>query len=198
MKYINQLDYPHMLYVTGIELTGERKERGKTTTVKTSGCGLCTAVMVADRLIPNCEFSLTDAIELSYEAKANCGLGTRYPRFAPLFAERLGLKLETSTDIEDVRRCLQTGGAAAILVDGDHEGYTGVFSHGPHYIAAIGVESDGRFAILDPSYKPGKYDEEGRQGKVERKYDVVALCHAEVLAEDAIGNLIPYFLFWRK
>lgn len=61
----------------------------------------------------------------------------------------------------------------------------------------IGEEPDGRLAILDPAYKPGKYDEECHQGKVEMKNDVIALCDAKFLAEDAIGHRIPYYLFWR-
>ena len=33
MKYINQKDYPHWLYVTRIDLDEADRERGKTTTV---------------------------------------------------------------------------------------------------------------------------------------------------------------------
>lgn len=88
MKFINQRDYPHWLYVTRTDLEGEVRESGKTTTVFTSACGLCSAIMVADRLIPNCDFDLKQAIDLSYEVKANYRYGTSYPRFAPAFAEK--------------------------------------------------------------------------------------------------------------
>ena len=108
MKYVNQLDYPHLLYVTKTDMEGRARERGKTSTVKTSGCGLCSAVMVADRLLPNCEFSLEDALDLSYAVKANHKRGTDYNRFAPAFAEKMGLKWEASKDLEDLRRCLNT------------------------------------------------------------------------------------------
>ena len=43
MKYINQKDYPHWLYVTRVDLGEADRERGKTTTVASSGCGLCSA-----------------------------------------------------------------------------------------------------------------------------------------------------------
>ena len=198
MKYINQLEYPHWLYVTRAKMEGEAREKGKTTTVKSSGCGLCSAVMVADRLLPNCDFDLTQAIQLSYDSESNDKAGTSSATFIPAFAEKMGFIYERTKDIDRLIYCLQTGGAAIVNSSGDREGYTGLFTHGGHYIAAIGVESDGRIAILDPSYKEGKYEEEGRKGKVEMKNGVIALCTPETLAEDCANRETPYNLFWRK
>ena len=199
MKFINQRDYPHWLYVTRTDMEGEDKESGKTTTVATSACGLCCAVMVADRLLPNCKFELSDAIDLAYEVKANYRRGTAYSRFAPAFAEKLDLRLQTSYEIEDVRQCLRTGGAVVVLVGGDREDKVGLFTRKGHYIAAINEEPDGRIAILDPYFYDGKFEEEGRQGKVELKYGYVALCTGEILDEEAKKqNSAPYYLFWRK
>ncbi len=132
--------------------------------------------MVADRLLVDSDFSLYDAIQLSYDVKANYLRGTSYKRYAPAFAERLGLRVEMTNDPEALRHCLRTGGAAVLHIGGDYEGYVGVFSHGGHYVAAISEESDGRIAILDPSYKVGKYEEEGRKGKVEVKDKVGCCC----------------------
>ena len=198
MKYVNQLEHPHMLYTTRTEMEGEGKERGRTTTIKASGCGLCSAIMVADRLLVNYKFDLDDAIQLSYDTKANHRVGTDYQRFAPAFAEKLGLRLEMTSDLERLLYCLRTGGAAVAHV-AEREGYTAVFTHGGHYIAVIGEEPDGRVAILDPSYKEGKYEEEGRKGKVELKNGVIALCTPEVLHEDTKRERdVVYYLFWRK
>ena len=61
MKYVNQKNHPHYLYITRQLCDKEEdREKGKNTTISSSGCGLCSAVMVADRLIPNCEFDLTE------------------------------------------------------------------------------------------------------------------------------------------
>ena len=199
MKYINQYDYPHYSYMTCTNLDdAKRKEWGKTTSVRTSGCGLCSAVMVADRLLPNCTFELKDALRIAYDTKANHKIGTDYKRFAPEFCARLGLTYETSNDPERLCDCLRTGGAAVINISGDREGHIGVFSHGGHYIAAIGLEPDGRVAVLDTSYKEGKYEEEGRKGLVEMKNEVVALCNPELLAVDAKERDPSFYLFWRK
>ena len=92
MKYINQLNFPDIPYVTRTDLEGAEREKGLNTTIRSSGCGLCAAIMVADRLLVDYTFDLVDAVELSYAVKANYKKGTCYKRFAPAFAEKLGLK----------------------------------------------------------------------------------------------------------
>lgn len=198
MKYINQLDFPDISYVTRTDLEGIEREKGLNTTVRSSGCGLCAAIMAADRLLVNYTFDLADAIALSYAVKANHKKGTCYKRFAPAFAEKLGLRWETTNDPEALRNCLRTGGAAVIHSGGDREGYIGVFSHGGHYITAVSEAPDGRIVVLDPSYKEGKYEEEGRKGLVEVKNGIIALCDMRVLADDAANCDPGFHLFWRK
>jgi len=197
MKFINQRDYPHWLYVTRTDLEGEDRESGKTTTVFTSACGLCCAIMVADRLLPNCDFDLNQAIDLSYEVKANYRRGTSYARFAPAFAEKMGLHLETTKDIEAVVDCVRTGGAVVAHVAGDVDGKPGLLAHYGHYVAVISQQRDGRLAILDPYLYEGKFEEPGREGKVELTKDVIALCNPTDLDADVVKT-VPYYLFWRE
>ena len=74
-----------------------------------------------------------------------------------------------------------------------------MFTRGGHYMAVIAEEADGRFAILDPSLSPTKYEEPDRKGKVEIKNDVIVLCDHETLASQAVANgKAPYYLFWRQ
>ncbi len=196
MKYVNQKEYPYWLYVT--KVNEENMENGVNTTISDSGCGLCSAVMVADLLNPNSEFGLKDAMQISYDTIANHRAGTDYHRFAPAFAEKQGLELEMTNDPERLRFCLRSGGAAVIHVKGDRTGYVGVFSHGGHYAVAISEERDGRIAVLDPSYFKGKYEEEGRKGMVEMKNDVIALCDIQVIIDDTAPAEPSFYLFWRK
>lgn len=198
MKYVNQKQYPHVPYVTRTEPDDPEYEKGKTTTVASSGCGLCAAIMVADRLLPFYAFDLDDAIALSYEVNANHGRGTSYLRFAPAFAEKLGLKVVFSKDVADVSNCLRTGGVAVALVGAYAEGQ-GLFTRSGHYITIISEEPDGRFAILDPSFTDTKFEEPDRKGKVEIKNDVIILCDKKTLAKEEITTRpYPYFLFWRQ
>ena len=198
MRYINQLDYPHIPYITRTSMQGENYETGQKTTIRSSGCGLCAAIMAADRLLPNVEFTLEQAVELAYKSGANTSVGTNYSCFAPAFAKKFGFKLLAAMDVEDLQNCLRTGGVAVVLVRGDRNGQKGLFTRRGHYMTVIGEEPDGRLAILDPSYKEGKFDDPEYHGKVEMKNDVIVLCSPEVLEEEAKPNWTHYYLFWRR
>lgn len=198
MKYINQKEYPDWLYVTRVDLDGEEQERGKTTTVASSGCGLCSAIMVADRLLVNPGFDLREALKLSYDVGANREIGTDYEIYAPAFAEKMELEWEGSDDPERLRHCLRTGGAAVANVGGNREGHTGVFSANGHYIVIVSEERDGQLAVMDPSYVEGKYEEDGRQGLVVMKNGVIAICDMQVLVDDTANRTPRFHLFWRK
>ncbi len=200
MKYYNQLALPYMLYKCNTD--DPECEAAHNSTFAMTACGLCCAAMAADRLLVDSGFGLVEALNLSYETGANHSWGTDYKIFAPAFAEKLDLKYEPSNDIEDVKKCLQTGGCVIANVGGDREEpdgskYIGVFTHGGHYIIAIGVREDGKICILDPSQKPGKFDEEGRKGKVE-EIGNFCYCDPEVLAKDADNRDPGFYCFWRK
>ena len=99
MKYICQLEYPHIPYITRTSMEGEQWEKGQKTTIKTSGCGLCASIMAADRLLPNCTYNLEDAIALSYATGANGFPGTYWKIYVPAFAEKMGL---TYASLEEI------------------------------------------------------------------------------------------------
>lgn len=192
MKFVRQLDYPHWLYITRTGHEGEEFEKGKTTTMATSGCGLCSAVMMAHQLIPNCQFELQDALDLSYEVKGNQKKGTDFNIYGPALAEKLNLRYEHSTDIEDLIHCLRTGGCPICIAA------KGIFTKGGHVMTVIAQEHDGRLVILDPSFRPDKYTTPEAKEKVEVKFDYLVLCDKEVLAKECAPKGTPYHLFWRK
>ena len=198
MKFVSQLNYTDMPYITRTSMEGEAREKGLTTTVRRSGCGLCSAVMVAHCLIPDCEFEVEDALKIAYDSEANYRIGTSLKRLAPAFAECMGFDYEMTNDPERLRYCLRTGGAAILHIKGDREGHVGVFSHRGHYIMAFAEERDGRIAVMDPSMVEGKYEEDGRKGLVEVKNGVIALCDINVLVEDTLPATYSFYLFWRK
>ena len=201
MRFVNQCEHPHLLYVTRCNLDDENREYGRTTTVKSSGCGLCAAIMAADRLLPEYQFDLPDAIQLSYDAKANLNIGTDYAVYAPVFAEKLGLRYEVCADIDGVRRCLRTGGVVVVLVGGHQNGHKGLFCSAGHYMTIIGEEPDGRLTILDPAFSPKRFKEQGmeelRAEYIEVKNDMITICDADILHGETIGKPGPYYLFWR-
>ena len=198
MKYVNQLDYPDLPYVTRTDMDEINREKGKATTVASSGCGLCSTVMIADRLRPGCGFELEDALRLSYEVKANFEIGTDGERFFPAVAEKLGLRCENAKDPEALHRCLKSGGAAILLVSGNRDGYAGIFSNNEHWIAAVSEEADGRILILDPAFRKDKFTAGIRREKVEVKAFGHCLCERKTLEEESEPYEKPFYLFWKE
>lgn len=165
MYYVNQRNYPHIIYPT---LTGIPELMRMDTTISNSGCGVCSASMVITNLTGT-EFSLADSMELSMSVGANHSPGTDMGLFAPYLAERFDLDLVVTTDADVVRDHLKSGNMAIANVGGDRpeDGYVGLFSHGGHFVAVVGIDEAGEnVTVLDPSQIPGKYLEEGRKGLV--------------------------------
>lgn len=200
MKYINQLDYPHLQYITQTANPDPKmRQVGLDNNIAKSGCGLCSSVMIADRLLAGVKFEIEDARQLSYDSGANQWAGTRGVIYFPAFAEKFNLELVISKNIEDLLHCLRTGGAAAVLVSGDHDDYHGVFSdRWSHYIVAVNEDRDGRICVLDPAYEEGGYEKGDRKGKVEMISRGFGRTSLQVIQEETAAIENRYFLFWRK
>ena len=196
MRYVSQLDYPDFPYPTRTDHPED--PRGPQTTVKTSGCGLCCAVMVADRLLPDSTFDVPDAVALALECGANHNVGTDMMLFYKPFCGKTGLTGAIGNEIDDVLSCLRTGGCVIANV-AVREGYEAAFTKSAHYIVVFAETQDGRFAVLDPSrFKPGKLDDAIASGRVEVD-GKIAYCTHQVLDEDAEARYPhKFFLFWRK
>ena len=202
MKYINQLDYPHIQYITRTADPDPKwRQIGLESNVAKSGCALCTAVMIADRLhVGDGKFELEEARQLSYDCGANRWGGTKGVIYFPAFAEKFDLEMVRTSNIEEMRHCLRTGGAVGILVSGDHDDYHGVFSdRWMHWMVVVSEERDGRFCILDPAYEEGIYEKGDRKGKVEVISRGFSRVSAQVLLEEtATVSDGGFCLFWRK
>ena len=189
MLYVNQLNYSYIKYITKTD------RGGINSTVRSSGCGLCSAIMVADYLTGKSP-SVTETVQLSYDSNGNHSNGTDMKLFAPAFAEKYGLDYRPSNDSKELKEHLASGGAAILHIGGDHDGRVGLFSHGGHYVAAVGINGD-EICILDPSYRQGKYDEAGRIGKVRMEYPYVYCDISEIVADTSNRNP-HYHLFGAK
>jgi len=193
MKYWNQKQFPDMPYPTDIDHPdSEFAVHGN---VARAGCGLCSACMLAERLTLE-HFSLEESRDLAMAAGANRKIGTDMLIFAPALAARLSLELSVTDDTEEMLHCLQNGGSAILHVGGDREGYSGIFSHGGHYM--LGVSYDGsRVTVLDPAWTPEKYQEAVRTGKItEQGYWLT--CLPELLTKETENRTPGYYLFRRK
>lgn len=192
MRYLNQLDYRHIHYEHNVEDGGVPQERRN---IATSGCGICCCCMLIEQLT-HYELSLHECIRLIYRAGANKRKGLQMTVFGQPLADEFGLGYKASSSMDELLACLQKGGRAVINVGGDHDDYVGLYSNGGHCILAISYDGN-ELCILDPGYKPGKYESAPRAGKV-RVDDPFTYCKPQFIAEDTQNRELPFHLFWRK
>lgn len=192
MLYLNQLDYRHIPYEHNILNGGVPPERRN---VATSGCGLCCVCMTVEHLTGQA-LSLEDCVRLAGECGANRLIGTRLLLLGPAAAERFGMEYRATGDINEMLAHVQNGGEAVVNVGGDHDDHIGLFSDVGHYILVTGYDGN-ELRIMDPAYEEGRYEKEGRRGKVRVEYPF-AFCRPEDLDADTVNRRpTPYHLFRR-
>lgn len=179
-----QLDYDDVPYVSPVSLGG---------TIANNGCGVCSASMIAENLL-GVSFPPQESAKLAKACGAREGYGTNLYIYAPAFAKAFGLTCVDTEDAGEALRFLNEGKGMVIAnVQGNREGYTGVFSDSGHYIALLSAKGS-EVAVLDPMYRQGsgRFDVEGRRGKV-RLDGNVAYADMSVIAQDCHER--PFFLF---
>lgn len=193
MIFVNQLEHKDLPYPTN--LSAPEKEREMDGTVASSGCGLCSVMMMLDRLCLD-GISLTDVRDLSEEIQANMNPGTDMHILGAEIARRFDLIMETSNDTDEMEKWLMTGGCVIANPGGDHEEHYGLFTHGGHYIVLIAT-TGAEFVVLDPSIRPDKFTEEKRQGRVRTAGRFVYVNRKELEADTENRNP-RYYMFKRK
>ncbi len=193
MFYLNQLDYPDMRYDHALDKGGAPEGHNN---VASAGCGPCCLSMIVENMTMG-HLTLEEALQLSYDHGANRSPGTDLRILGPVVADMYGLIYSETDDIEECIAHLRNGGMAIANSGGDREGYKGVFTKGGHYITVISAEDDGVW-ILDPTYKTGKFDQEGCASKVDDSRAPLLYCDKKVLAEDCANRSPAYYLFSRK
>ena len=140
-------------------------------------------------------FPPAESAALAKRCGAREGFGTNLYIYAGALAAHFGLSVRNTEDADEAVQFLREGRGMVIAnVQGNREGYTGVFSDGGHYILLLRT-SGGRIALLDPMYRPGRYDRPGRAGKVTMEGNV-AWTTADVVREDCRDR--PFFLFSKR
>ena len=194
VKLINQNDYEDVIYVTKTEKPEPDKTNGLKTTIASSGCGICCGVMVAQFF--GYDMSIKEAIQLSYDYKANTGFGTKYKQYSEGLCAKLDLTCERVDTKEKLYKCLDDGGCAVANVGGDHDDHIGLFSHVGHYIFIYKHVKDDVY-ILDPGIEPNKYKEESRINRVKFE-DEFVIGNINDLLSDATNRETPFFLYKKR
>ena len=180
-----QLDYPDTPYPCTATGFG---------TIANNGCGPCCAAMVAENLL-GVSFPPEAACQLAIDCGARDQPGTNLYKFAPAFAQRMGLTVRDTEDADEALAFLRAGRGLIIAnTYGDRPDWTGVFSDSGHYIVLAGVEGN-IVRVWDPMYRPGRYDVPGRAGKV-RMDGFEAFADFDIIRNDCYHR--PFFLFEKQ
>ena len=193
MKHINQRRYPNIPYPTYMDFPDDPK--GKNCTVRSSGCGLCSACMVVDQLTTQ-EFSVRDSLALSVACGGNHSSGTDMKFFAPAVAEKFDLALSTTNDVFEAVDAIRDGGRVIAHVSDKTEGNKGIFTRGGHYIVVFAA-TRGEVCILDPSWTSKKFVKWEKEGLV-RTEGTLVYTTPEVLDGETKKTGIRYYIFRRK
>ena len=192
VRYINQKDHWDIPYYHNTENGGPAPGRNS---VATSGCGLCSMCMVVDHLTVQ-TLTLEECVRISESCGANRKVGTMLRVLGPVVAERFDLAYSTTNDKAVLVRHLQSGGEAIVNVACNADGTPGLFTKGGHYMVVVCVDGD-TVCILDPDYKPGKFDAPERVAKVKEKPPFL-YCSLDALMQEASNRDPGFYLFKRK
>lgn len=185
MKYYNQLNYGSIAYPA----KGYEKA-----TVKTGGCGICCASMIVENLTGK-SFPPAASAPYALSNGARVSGGTDMKKLSQCISRDFGLSCFESSDEKSLRSCLESGGMAIALVGGDRKNYKGVFSNSGHYIVVAEAKNN-ILTVLDPAKYDGKYNVNGRRGKVTVSGNLCFCSLAILLAETRYKS--PKFYLFKK
>ena len=184
MKFYCQLDYKHIPYVSPTSLNGN---------IADNGCGVCCASMIIED-IKGIDFPPEVCAIFSKQSGAREGFGTDMRILAPAISKEFDIKVKPTLDTKEVISFLENKQGYVIAnTIGNREDWIGVFSDSRHYIVLISIH-DNIVGVLDPLYRDGRYDIEGRKGKVTMD-GYVAYADFRVVENDCVGK--PYYLFYK-
>ena len=182
MKFYCQLDYRHIPYPSKTSVNGN---------IADNGCGVCCVSMILEGLY-NQTFPVETCAIFSKKSGAREGFGTDMSILSKAIANEFLLEVIPTFDTKEVLAFLQDqkGWVIANTI-GNREDWIGVFSDARHYIVLTGANGN-EVSVLDPLLEDGRYEVEGRKGKV-RLDGFIAYADFSVVENDCLGKC--YYMF---
>ena len=182
MKLYCQLDYKHIPYPSPISVNGN---------IADNGCGVCCVSMIVEEIL-GISFDVETCAKFSKQSGARQGFGTNMAILSSAIAEKFKIEVIPTYDTNEVLEfLLDKQGYVIANTIGDREDWIGVFSDARHYIVLCDAY-DHTVGVLDPLYREGRYDVEGRKGKVKMVRNV-AYADFSVVENDCMGKC--YYMF---
>ena len=156
-----------------------------TETIKSSGCGVCSACMVISNLTNN----IVEPPEMARYAVENGfridGVGTAHSLY-PALAKKYNLKCSQTSDIYKAVECVRNGGMVVCSTNG---GTNKLFSTGGHlFVMSDCIGNDCEF--FDPDNYFGKYKTQYRK---ERCYEINDKIYSNI--NEAKKHIAVYYCF---
>lgn len=156
MYYYNQNNYSSVSY---------NKPNGEKATIKSGGCGVCSACTVFNSLANKELYTVKQMAEFSIKNDARTNYGTDMIKLlTKLCKKNKEFSFTTSCDVNKLVSHLKSGGMA-IVNQGDKYD---VFSSKGHFVVADKMV-DNDIDILDVGNYSGKYDTKTRQKRIIKK-----------------------------
>lgn len=126
---------------------------GKSGCIYTSGCGVCSSLMVL-RNLTNKVFDTKGWTSVCIAMGARSAEGTDMAKVAKYLKEKYGIAYSTTKDTAQLVAHLKKGYKAIVHVSG---GGKQLFSGSGHYVFAGGIDKSGNVIVLDPYWYDGKF-----------------------------------------
>ena len=152
MFFYNQNNYGNVDY---------SKPDGSYATVKSGGCGVCSALMVLNNLYGREVMTVAQMAKFSQNCGARIMDGTNMTTLMNALCDKYDIKYKATIYDKELLQCLKEGGMAVINQGDDYE----VFSSAGHFVAGYKLASADTVIVLDPDLRDGKYQ---RSPKCER------------------------------
>lgn len=126
---------------------------GKSGCIYTSGCGVCSSLMVLRNLTDKV-FDTKTWTSVCIAMGARSAEGTDMSKVVKYMNEKYGITYTTTKDIDKLAVHIKKGYKAIINVSG---GGKMLFSDSGHYVFCGGIDKSGNLIILDPYWYDGKF-----------------------------------------
>ncbi|MBR2589818.1 MAG: hypothetical protein IKE65_02730 [Clostridia bacterium] len=144
MFFYNQRDYAHIDY---------SKPDGSYATVKSGGCGVCSALMVLNNLYGKEVMSVAAMAQFAKNCGARGYDGTDMATLLAALSKKYTITYKTTSLNKELLAHLKAGGMAVINQGTAYN----VFSTAGHFVVAHSIVSGTTIRCLDPDLYAGKY-----------------------------------------
>lgn len=153
MFFYNQLDYDNVDY---------SKPNGQSATVKSSGCGVCSTLMVLNNLFGKELMTVKQMAKFSIDHGARNNYGTDVNALLKALSKKYNINYKPTYLNKELWDHLKKGGMAVVNQDDTHD----VFSDSGHFVVAYKAIGNDTVICLDPYWYEGKFNRNNRMSHI--------------------------------